>query len=45
VLRAEKQNEIPSIYIMKRWEKRCKKVYTVWFQQYSNFPFLFYFVQ
>jgi len=25
VLRAEKQNEIPSIYIMKRWEKRCKR--------------------
>ena len=24
VLRAEKQNEIPSIYITKRWEKRCK---------------------
>ena len=24
VLRAEKQNEVPSIYIMKRWEKRCK---------------------
>jgi hypothetical protein len=25
VLRGEKQNEIPSIYIMKRWEKRCKR--------------------
>jgi zinc finger SWIM domain-containing protein 3 len=25
VLRAEKQNEMPSIYIMKRWEKRCKR--------------------
>ncbi|XP_072146607.1 protein FAR1-RELATED SEQUENCE 5-like [Setaria viridis] len=25
VLRAEKKNEIPSIYIMKRWEKRCKR--------------------
>ena len=25
VLRAEKQNEKPSIYIMKRWEKRCKR--------------------
>jgi hypothetical protein len=25
VLRAEKQIEIPSIYIMKRWEKRCKR--------------------
>jgi len=25
VLRAEKQNEVPSIYIMKRWEKRCKR--------------------
>ncbi|XP_066319974.1 protein FAR1-RELATED SEQUENCE 9-like [Miscanthus floridulus] len=24
VLRAEKQNKVPSIYIMKRWEKRCK---------------------
>ena len=25
VLRVEKQNEIPSIYIMKRWETRCKR--------------------
>jgi Ni,Fe-hydrogenase maturation factor len=25
VLRAEKQIEIPSIYITKRWEKRCKR--------------------
>jgi hypothetical protein len=25
VLRAEKQNELPSIYIMKRWEKNCKR--------------------
>jgi hypothetical protein len=25
VLRAEKQIEIPSIYIMKRWEKKCKR--------------------
>jgi hypothetical protein len=25
VLRAEKQNEIPSTYIMKRWEKKCKR--------------------
>ncbi|WVZ93391.1 LOW QUALITY PROTEIN: hypothetical protein U9M48_039373, partial [Paspalum notatum var. saurae] len=25
VLRAEKLNEIPSIYITKRWEKRCKR--------------------
>jgi hypothetical protein len=32
VLRGEKQNEIPSIYIMKRWEKRCKRwVYTAVF--------------
>ncbi|EEE63447.1 hypothetical protein OsJ_18260 [Oryza sativa Japonica Group] len=26
VLRGEKQNEIPSIYIMKRWEKICKRL-------------------
>ncbi|KAG2590038.1 hypothetical protein PVAP13_5NG315546 [Panicum virgatum] len=25
VLRTEKQNEIPLVYIMKRWEKRCKR--------------------
>jgi hypothetical protein len=25
MLRCEKQNEIPSIYIMKRWDKRCKR--------------------
>lgn len=25
VLRVEKQNEIPSIYIMKRWKTRCKR--------------------
>jgi hypothetical protein len=25
VLRAEKQNEVPSSYIMKRWEKKCKR--------------------
>jgi hypothetical protein len=25
VLRGEKQIEIPSIYIMNRWEKRCKR--------------------
>ena len=25
VLRGEKQNEIPSIYFMKRWDKRCKR--------------------
>ena len=30
VLRAEKQNEIPSTFIMKRWEKKCKRlVYTL----------------
>ena len=25
VLRSEKQNEIPLVYIMKRWDKRCKR--------------------
>jgi len=25
VLGGEKHNEIPSIYIMKRWEKKCKR--------------------
>jgi hypothetical protein len=25
VLRVEKQNEVPSSYIMKRWEKKCKR--------------------
>jgi hypothetical protein len=25
VLRGEKQNEIPSIYFIKRWEKMCKR--------------------
>jgi hypothetical protein len=25
VLRGEKKNEIPSIYIMKRWEKKYKR--------------------
>jgi hypothetical protein len=25
VLRAEKQNEVPSIYFMNRWEKRCER--------------------
>jgi hypothetical protein len=32
VLRGEKQIEIPLIYIMKRWEKRCKRwVYDCFF--------------
>jgi hypothetical protein len=28
-LRTEKQNEIPLIYIMKRWEKRCKRYMSI----------------
>ncbi|WVZ79353.1 hypothetical protein U9M48_026942 [Paspalum notatum var. saurae] len=34
VLRAEKKNEIPLIYIIKRWKKRCKRyVYNVKFMR------------
>jgi hypothetical protein len=28
-LRTKKQNEIPLIYIMKRWEKRCKRYMSI----------------
>ena len=50
MLRVEKQNEISSIYIMKRWKTRCKDVYYTFFYgcfvslcigQHS-FPFMFY---
>ena len=39
VLRAEKQNEIPSNYIMKRWETRCKRC--VLFSPYGCFVSIF----
>ena len=35
VLRVENQNELPSYYIMKRWEKRCKRYKNV-YNCYSN---------
>ena len=44
VLRAEKQNEIPSNYIMKRWETRCKRCELQCFFFYSCFLSFGYFV-
>ena len=47
VLHAEKQNEVPSNYIMKRWKTRCKRcvLYVFSFGSFVSFctaPFLFY---
>ena len=38
VLRAEKQNEVPSNYIMKRWETRCKRCVLYFFPLAVLFP-------
>ena len=41
VLRAEKQSEIPSLYIMTRWEKRCKRCVLYFFSFSVYLYFLF----
>ena len=43
VLRVEKQNEIPEVYIMKRWKTRCKRcvlyIFFLWLFCYLSFGF------